>query len=282
MKYGMNSLLFEARFTNDAVGNFPRFAETGFDGVEIALQERGDIDTGLIKDKLAENGLVCSSLCSLMGPGRDLRGSAGDIIGAKNYLRDLVDAAVELGTDTIVGPHYSVVGLTGLKTDAEKKEDWIKVVAGLKEIGDYAGAKGVNLAIEPLNRFETDFLNICVDAVRLCDDIGLDNIKIHLDTFHMNIEEKDSAAAIKLAGDRLYMIHASENDRGAPGTGQVSWDAVAKAVKDVGYNRWVVMESFTPEVEIVARAASIWRQTEADGWVLASKGLGYVKELFGK
>lgn len=282
MKYGMNSLLFEARFTNEAAGNFPRFAEIGFDGVEIALQEKGDIDTGFINEKLAENNLVCSSLCSLMGPGRDLRGSQEDIATAKAYIRDLVDVAVELGTDTLVGPHYSVVGLAEMKTAAERKEDWKKVVAGLKDVGAYAAERGVNLALEPLNRFETDFLNICTDAVKLCEDVGLDNMKIHLDTFHMNIEEKDLGAAIRLAGDRLYMIHASENDRGAPGTGQVTWNQVAEAVKDIGYQRWIVMESFTPDVEIIARAASIWRQTEVDGWALASKGLEFVKGLFGR
>lgn len=282
MKYGMNSLLFEARFTNEAAGNFPRFAEIGFDGIEIALQEKGDIDTAFINDKLAENNLVCSSLCSLMGPGRDLRGSREDIATAKAYIRDLVDVAVELGTDTLVGPHYSVVGLAEMKTAAEREEDWKKVVAGLKDVGAYAAERGVNLALEPLNRFETDFLNICTDAVKLCEDVGLDNMKIHLDTFHMNIEEKDLGAAIRLAGDRLYMIHASENDRGAPGTGQVSWNQVAEAVKDIGYQRWIVMESFTPDVEIIARAASIWRQTEVDGWALASKGLEFVKGLFGR
>ncbi len=278
----MNSLLFESRFTNEAADKFPRFAEIGFDGVEIALQEKGDIDTGLINEKLAENNLVCSSLCSLMGPGRDLRGNDSDIAGAKAYLKDLVDVAVKLGTDTVVGPHYSVVGLTGLKSSAEREADWKKVVAGLKDVGAYAGEKGVFLALEPLNRFETDFLNICTDAVRLCEDVGLDSIKIHLDTFHMNIEEKDSAAAIRLAGDRLYLLHASENDRGAPGTGQVSWDSVASAIKDIGFSRWIVLESFTPEVEIIARAASIWRQTEVDGWALAVKGLDYVKGLFGR
>ena len=282
MKYGMNSLLFESRFTNEAAGNFPRFAKIGFDGVEIALQEKGDIDTAYINDKLAENNMVCSSLCSLMGPGRDLRGSRDDIAVAKAYIKDLVDVAVELGTETIVGPHYSVVGLAEMRTPEERKDDWKKVVSGLKEVGEYAGEKGVNLALEPLNRFETDFLNICTDAVKLCDDVGLDNMKIHLDTFHMNIEEKDSGAAVRLAGDRLYMLHASENDRGAPGTGQVSWNPIAKAVKDIGYQRWIVMESFTPDVEIIARAASIWRQTEEDGWALASKGLEFVKGLFGR
>lgn len=281
MKFGINTLLFEARFTNNAVNHFPRFAEIGFDGVEIALQEKGDIDPGLIRDRLTENGLVCSSLCSLMGPGRDLRGSDEEIDSAKAYLKDLVDSAAELGAPTVVGPHYSVVGLTGLKSDSERAEDWKKVVAGLKDVGEYAGEKGIVLALEPLNRFETDFLNICADALRLCEEVGLENIGIHLDTFHMHIEEKDSAAAIHSAGNRLHMIHASENDRGAPGTGQAAWKAAAAAVAEIGYDRWIVIESFTPEVEIIARAASIWRHTEKDGWALASKGLKFLKELFG-
>ena len=105
-------------------------------------------------------------------------------------------------------------------------------------------------------------------------------LKIHLDTFHMSIEEKSSADAIRNAGDLLYLLHASENDRGAPGSGQVDWNGIAQAVKDTGYDRWVVIESFTPEVEIIARAASIWRQTEKNGWILAEKGLKYLKNLF--
>ncbi|HAK45625.1 MAG TPA: xylose isomerase [Spirochaeta sp.] len=283
MKYGMNTLLFEARFTNNAVGNFPRFKEIGFDGVEIALQEKGDIDTSLVKDKLSENGLVCGSLCALVGAGTDLRGPDKAVIeSGKQYIRDLVDTAVELGAKVIVGPLYSAVGRADLIADEQRKIDWKLVKSGLKDVCGYAEDKGIFLALEPLNRFETDFMNIAEDALRMIDEVGSPMLKVHLDTFHMNIEEKSSADAIRAVGDKLYLLHASENDRGAPGTGQVDWSGIGKAVKDIGYDRWVVIESFTPEVEIIAKAASIWRQTEKDGWALAEKGLKYIKTLFGE
>ncbi len=278
----MNTLLFEARFTNDAVINFPKFKEIGFDGVEIALQEKGDIDTALVKDKLSENGLACGSLCALMGAGTDLRGPGKESIeNGKQYIRDLIDTAVEIGAQVIVGPLYSAVGRAEMVEAAQRKTDWQLVKRGLKEVCAYAEDKGIYLALEPLNRFETDFINICADALRMIDEVGSSMLKVHLDTFHMNIEEKSSADAIRAAGDLLYLLHASENDRGAPGTGQVSWESIAEALRDVQYDRWVVIESFTPEVEIIARAASIWRQTEKDGWALAEKGLKYIKDLFG-
>ena len=281
MKFGMNTLLFEARFTNDAVQKFPRYREIGFDGVEIALQEKNDIDIVFVKEKLAENNLQCGSLCALMGGKTDLRGPSKEAIdGGKKYIKDLVDTAVEIGAEVIVGPLYSAVGRAEMVEPAQRKKDWELVKTGLKEVCGYAEDKGIYLALEPLNRFETDFMNICSDAVRMIDEVGNSMLKIHLDTFHMGIEEKSSADAIRNAGDLLYLLHASENDRGAPGSGQVDWNGIAQAVKDTGYDRWVVIESFTPEVEIIARAASIWRQTEKNGWILAEKGLKYLKNLF--
>lgn len=281
MKYGMNTLLFESRFTNDAVEKFPRYNQIGFDGVELAIQEKKDIDTVFIKEKLAENNLVCGSLCALMGGATDLRGPSQNAInGGKKYIKDLVDTAVELGAEVVVGPLYSAVGRAEMVEPEQRKKDWLTVKSGLKELCSYAEDKGIYLALEPLNRFETDFMNICSDAVKMIDEVGSSMLKIHLDTFHMSIEEKSSGDAIRQAGDLLYLLHASENDRGAPGTGQVDWKGIAQAVKDTAYDRWVVIESFTPEVEIIARAASIWRQTEKDGWALAEKGLKYLKALF--
>ena len=283
MKYGMNTLLYEARFTNDAVSNFPKFKALGFDGVEIALQEKGDIDTSLVKDKLEENGLACGTICALVGAGTDLRGPDPKVIAdGKQYIRDLIDVAADLGTETIIGPLYSAVGRAEMVEPEQRKKEWKTVKEGLTEVCAYAEDKGIDLALEPLNRFETDFINICEDALRMADEIGSPKLGVHLDTFHMNIEEKSSADAVRAAGDRLFHFHASENDRGAPGTGQVEWVELAKALKDIGYDRWVVIESFTPDVEIIARAASIWRQTEKDGWTLAEKGLKYLKELLGE
>ena len=283
MKYGMNTLLFESRFTDKSAEKFPKYSGIGFDGIEIALQEKGDINTSFIKDKLSENGLVCKSLCALVGEGTDLRGPDKAVIEAgKSYIRDLVDVAVELEAELIVGPLYSAVGRANMVEPEQKKKEWDLVRSGLKEVCSYAEDKGILLSLEPLNRFETDFINICEDAIKMIDEVGSDILGLHLDTFHMHIEEKSSADAIRAAGDRMYMLHTSENDRGAPGTGQVHWKEIAQAVKDTGYDRWVVIESFTPEVEIIAKAASIWRETEKDGWALAEKGLKFIKGLFGE
>ncbi|MBM3709837.1 MAG: sugar phosphate isomerase/epimerase, partial [Actinobacteria bacterium] len=161
----------------------------------------------------------------------------------------------------------------------EKKIQWNTVVENLGKACQWAEKYGVNIALEPLNRFETDFLNICSDAVRLVKDVGSKNLKIHLDAFHMNIEEKNSAIAVLDAADLLYMFHASENDRGAPGTGQVHWKSIADALKRIKYDKWVVIESFTPDNKVIAKAASIWRQTEESAFALAEKGLGFLKGL---
>jgi D-psicose/D-tagatose/L-ribulose 3-epimerase len=281
MKFGINTLLFAGTFTDEDASLFPQFKEAGFEGVEIALEKKGDIDYGRVLESLKLNDLVCSSICGLYGPNRDLRGDKPEYVrGSIEYMKDCIDACVALGTDLFVGPHYSAVGRADLVPDVQREKQWRMVVQGLKEISTYAEERGVYLALEPLNRFESDFLNVCAQAVRLIKDVGSPMLKVHLDTFHMNIEEKSSAQAVLDAGNLLAMLHGSENDRGAPGTGQVHWRAIAEAAKKIGYDGWVVVESFTPEVKVIAKAASIWRQTEKDGMTLARKGLEFLKKTF--
>jgi len=281
MKFGINTLLYAGTFTDENVKIFKKFKEMGFDGVEIALEKKGDINYDMALNELKENDLECSSICGLFGPNRDIRGPNKEYIaGGLSYMRDCIDACISLECNLLVGPVYSAVGRANLESEEAKKEQWKTAVKNLKEVCKYAEDKGVFIALEPLNRFETDFINTCTQAINLIRDIGSNMLKIHLDTFHMNIEEKSSMQAILDAGDLLYHFHASENDRGAPGTGQVHWNKVASALKDIGYNRYIVIESFTPEVKVIAKAASIWRQTEKDGYVLAEKGLEFLKGLF--
>ena len=281
MKFGINTLLYAGTFTDENVKIFKKFKEMGFDGVEIALEKKGDINYDMALNELKENDLECSSICGLFGPNRDIRGPNKEYIaGGLSYMRDCIDACISLECNLLVGPVYSAVGRANLESEEAKKEQWKTAVKNLKEVCKYAEDKGVFIALEPLNRFETDFINTCTQAINLIRDVDSNMLKIHLDTFHMNIEEKSSMQAILDAGDLLYHFHASENDRGAPGTGQVHWNKVASALKDIGYNRYIVIESFTPEVKVIAKAASIWRQTEKDGYVLAEKGLEFLKGLF--
>ena len=281
MKFGINTLLYAATFADENIKIFKKFKEIGFDGVEIALEKKGDLNYGKTLNELKKNGLKCSSICGLFGPDRDIRGPNKDYItNGISYIKDCIDACANLECDLFVGPVYSSVGRANLETAEAKKEQWKTDVNNLKEVCKYAEDKGVFIALEPLNRFETDFINTCTQAVNLIGDVGSNMLKIHLDTFHMNIEEKSSVKALLDAGDLLYHFHASENDRGAPGTGQVHWSEITGALKDIRYNKYIVIESFTPEVKVIAKAASIWRQTEKDGYVLAEKGLKFLKEKF--
>ncbi len=280
MKFGINTFLFESPFTDKSISFLKDFKTMGFDGVEIALENKGDFNYRDVLSALKDNGLECSSICGAYGSGRDLRGKIQEQETAKQYIKDCIDACSALECEVFMGPHYSRVGRAAFEPAEAKGEQWKLVVQHLKEICEYAEHKGVYIAVEPLNRFETDFINICADVLRLIKDVGSPMLKVHLDTFHMNIEEKSLSMAILDAGENLYHIHASENDRGAPGTGTVDWKGVSDALKKIEYNRYVVIESFTPDVEIIAKAASIWRVTESSNVDLARKGLQFLKGLF--
>jgi D-psicose/D-tagatose/L-ribulose 3-epimerase len=282
MKFGVNTLLYAATFTDEHVDKlFGNFAEMGFEGVEIALEKKGDIDYKKTLKALKRNNLKCSSICGLFGENRDIRGPNKEYIeGGLSYIRDCIEACSELECELFDGPVYSSVGRATLVPEEEKKTQWDTAVKNLSKVCDRGEKYGVFIAMEPLNRFETDFINVCKDAIKMVDDVGSDMLKIHLDTFHMNIEEKNSAMAILDAGDLLYMLHTSENDRGTPGTGQVHWKSIADALERINYDGWIVIESFTPDNKVIAKAASIWRQTEESEFALAEKGLNFLKGLF--
>ena len=280
VKFGINTFLFASPFTDKSLSILKDFKRMGFDGVEVAMENRGDFDPVRLLGALKDNGLECCSVCGAYGPDRDLRGTEEEQETSKQYIKDCIAACSELECDLFMGPHYSAVGRSQMETPEARKQQWATVVRNLKEMCGYAEQKNVYLALEPLNRFETDFMNICADALRMIDAVGSPVLKVHLDTFHMNIEEKSLPSAILDAGDNLFHVHASENDRGAPGTGTVDWKGVKDALNRIGYSRYMVIESFTPDVEIIAKAASIYRETEKSSSALAQKGLDFLRALF--
>jgi D-psicose/D-tagatose/L-ribulose 3-epimerase len=159
------------------------------------------------------------------------------------------------------------------------KEEWSRVVEGLREVAQRARDLGVILCLEPLNRFETYFLNTQEDGARLVEDIGESNVRVHFDTFHANIEERNPVEALRALGTRLGHVHISENDRGIPGSGHVDWRGTMLALKAMSYNGWLTIESFAqPEPEL-ASAACIWRDLAPSGDALAREGLSFIKSL---
>ena len=259
MRIGINTFLFTSPFTTQSVKLFPTFKRWGFQTVEIPVEDPSHIDPAKVKAAADKAGIAIGSICACMGPGRDFRGTAAEQKTASDYVRGLIDQAVVLGCPRVIGPIYSVVGLADAHDDAEKK--------------------GVTLCIEPLNRFETDFLNTCDQGLKLIKAVGSKAVKLHLDTFHMNIEEKNQAAAIKKAGKLLGHFHACGSDRGTPGSDHIDWRPIVRALKQIGYKGDVVIESFTTDVKVIARAAAIWRRIEPTRDEIAVKGIKFLKKV---
>lgn len=280
MRFGLNSFLYTSPFTTESVKLFPKFKKWGFETVEIPVEAVEHIDPAKVKAAADKAGLAIGSICACMGPGRDFRGSAADQKTATEYVRRLIDQAAAMGCPRIIGPIYSVVGLIGPHDEAEKKQQFDLVVKNLKPLAAYAEKKGVTLCIEPLNRFETDFLNTCDQGLKLIKAIGSKAVKLHLDTFHMNIEEKNQADAIRKAGKHLGHFHACGSDRGTPGGDHIDWKSIVAALKEIGYDGDVVIESFTTDVKVIARAAAIWRKIEPKRDDIAVKGLANLKKFF--
>lgn len=278
MRFGINTFLFTSPFTNASTKLFAQFKRWGFDSVEIPIEDPSHIDPKYVKKQLDKHGLVCGSVCACMGPNRDLRGKPSDQRTGLKYLHELIDQMVVLECPKLVGPVYSAVGRADAVPPKQYRRQWKTVVKHLQNLCAHAARKGCQICLEPLNRFETDFINTCDQGLIMIQDVGSRALRLHLDTFHMNIEEKDQARAIRSAGKLLGHFHACGSDRGTPGNDHIDWKPIAGALKAVGYKGDVVIESFTTDVKVIARAAAIWRQIEPSRNDIAINGLKFLKK----
>ena len=280
MKFGVNTFVWVSPCTTEAIKNLaPHVRSMGFDILEIAVENPDLIDIQVVKEILRENQLE-AIVCGAFGPNRNICSSDPEIRqNARKYLLWLIDAAHQLGSETVCGPMYSSVGKDHMDDPGERQEEWQRAVSGIKEIAEVAQQKGIKLALEPLNRFETDMINVVSQGLKFIDETGMESVGFHLDTFHMHLEEKDSADAIRKAGKKVFHFHACENDRGIPGTGQVHWEVIAQALKDINYQGPVVIESFTNQVKEIARAVCIWREIAPSQDAIAVQGLNFLKAL---
>jgi D-psicose/D-tagatose/L-ribulose 3-epimerase len=280
MKFGVNTFLFTAPFTNEKFHYFKIIREMGFDGVEIVFQQKEFMDLKEARKLLREIDLSCCSLCGAFGPGKDLRGNDQERATAREFIKDGIRACADLDCDVFAGPIYSTVGRASFESKEARAKQWETVVSELQELCTYAKEYGVYLCVEVMNRFATDFLNTCSDAVRLLKDVGSSYLTIHLDTFHMNIEENNLSMAILDAGDSLYNFHVAENHRGMPGTGTIDWIGIRDALNRINYNRYIVIESFLPNVLVNGSVASIWRPLAKSSEEFAEKSLKFLEALF--
>ncbi|SDM48447.1 D-psicose/D-tagatose/L-ribulose 3-epimerase [Catalinimonas alkaloidigena] len=278
--FGVSTWLWTSPFATETVSLFSKIKAMGYDAVEIPVEDPTLIDAARVKEALEAHGLK-ALVCGAFGPTRDLTHDDPAVHETcLRYLDDCFALCQTWGAPFLAGPAYSAVGKARMVPAEQKKREWDRAVTNLQRACARAAQHGVSLALEPLNRFESDLINTADDVMRLVGDINHPAAGVALDGFHMNIEEPDIEQAIRRAGDRLLHVQVSENYRGTPGTGQTRWDAYQRGLRAVGYQGVISIESFTPKVQELAGAVCIWRNLVPDQDDFAADGLTFLKQTF--
>jgi D-psicose/D-tagatose/L-ribulose 3-epimerase len=274
MKLAINTLLWTAGFNESHLPLFPRIKSWGFDGVEVATFNFDGFPAKQIAQAALDEGLDCT-LCSALTGSMSLIGD--DPGAARDFLRKGIDTAAQMQTDLFVGPFCAPVGqLLGRRRTTD---EWSRAVDGLASLVPDLESRGVTMALEPLNRFETYFLNTVADGVKLCEQIGSKRVGLLYDSFHANIEEQHPAASFTSAAAHIAHVHTCENDRGIPGSGHVGWAALFEAIQKAKYDRWLVIESFGFSIPEIVAAACIWRDLAPNAEDIASEGVTFLRHF---
>ncbi len=282
VKFGVSTWLWTSPFNNEALSLFPKIKEMGYDVVEIPVEDPTLIEPAKVKEALLQNDLK-PIICGAFGTSRDLTNDDPAFHKTSfEYIEACLDICTKLGAGFFAGPMYSAVGKARLVSPEQKKLEWERAVTNLQKVCGMAEARGLQIALEPLNRFESDLINTAEDVMQLVRDINHPAARVLLDGFHMNIEEPDIERAIRLAGDKLIHVQVSENYRGTPGTGQTRWDDYKRGLTAIGYEGAVSIESFTPEVKELAGAVCIWRPLVPSQDGFAREGLQFLKKWAGQ
>lgn len=279
MKFGIHSLLFSETFAERDLPLLDKARAMGFDALEIIPFDPDSFPAAKVRKRAADLGLDIYTGIGLPCHANPISPEVSVRRAALAYSKRLIDLSAESGSKGYGGVTYCGWGyLTGkMRTSGE----WQWAVEHFRALAEYAAqvAPGMNLAVEPVNRFESHFINIAADAIAFCREVGLPNVRVHLDSFHMIREEDSFVRAVKTCGPLLGYVHACENQRGVPGRGQVPWMEFFRALHAVNYQGCVTIESFDPNMANIARLCCIWRKLAESSEQLATEGLRYLREV---
>ena len=279
MKFGIHSLLFTETFLEKDLPLLERCKNMGFDAVEIIPFDPDHFPAKQTKQVAEDLGLSINTGYGLPEQYNTISPDPKVRTAGIDFSKRLVDLSNEAGAEVFGGAIYCGWGYrTGKMRTAD---EWKWGVDAYREVAEHAAeTSNLILGIEPLNRFESHFINIAADAVQFIQDVGMPNVKVHLDTFHMIREEDDIHAAVLATGEHLGYVHACENQRGTPGKGLVPWADFFKALKQINYDGCITVESFDPDMESIARLCSMWRKMADSPEQLATDGLKFLKQLY--
>ena len=277
MKYGIHAGLWQAKWTDEITPILRTVADLGFDGVEISLLGMNDDKAAALGKAIKDHKLevTCSDGLS---PEHDITSNDPAIRAAGvKYLKWAIETTAKIGSRGLAGVVFAPWGVFDPLNKPARAARSAEALGSLDQV---LKDNGVRLGIEALNRFETDLVNTADEACSIARASGSDQVGALLDTFHLNMEEKDIRASIAASKDKLFHFHISDNDRGVPGSGHIPWDYVKAGLADAGYDGWIVTEIFVIAGNPASADLNIWRNIEPDATDAAKRALAFMQKTF--
>ncbi len=273
IKFGASLLSWITPVWNPEAGKYAieKTAKAGFDLIEILLPPSMEFNAKEVKQQLKTHQLEV--VCSLNLPKEAHIAFYPE--AAENLIRQAVNKTYELETDFLGGVLHGGIGVFSGNPLTDGEAEIITQV--WRHVADYAREKGVSIGIEPINRYETYVCNTAENVMDLISKTGKDNLYLHLDTFHMNIEENNFYDPVVLAGKKLKHIHMTESHRGMLGEGTVNWDQLFAALKEIDFDGNLVLENFSSSVPGMQQMVSLWQKSPYDADALAKGSLNFMK-----
>ncbi len=279
MKFGMNLLLWSGDLTDAMLPVLEELKRMGYDGVELPIFDPDPKKFAHWGKRLDEIGLRRTAVTIRTAADNPISPDAAVRAAGVEAMKRTLECCRVVGAETLCGPYHSAIGeFTG---QGPTPEEWKWGVDSMRKHAEIAAEAGVMLGVEYLNRFECYFLNTAVDTARFVREVDHPSCRMMYDTFHANIEEKGVAEAIRACAPYTVHVHISENDRSTPGEGHVAWAETFAALKQTGYDGWMVIEAFGLALPEIAAATKIWRRMYQSELQLARDGLAFMKKHAG-
>jgi D-psicose/D-tagatose/L-ribulose 3-epimerase len=272
-------MLFTENFVEESLPLLEKCKNLGFDAVEVLPFDPDNFPAAKVRAAAEALGITINTGYGLPAEYNTISPDPSVRQAGIDFSKRLIDLSYEAGAKVFGGMIYCGWGyLTGRP---RTEEEWKWGVDAYREVAEYSQRQGdLILGIEPVNRFESHFINIAADAVRFIDAVGMPNVKVHLDTFHMIREEDNIPQAVLDTASHIGYVHACENQRGIPGSGQIPWKEFFGALQKVGYDGCITIESFDPNMEKVAKLCCIWRELAESPEQLATEGLHFLQQTW--
>ena len=276
MKVGMNMLLWTTTVDESLYPTIERLKAHGYDGIEVPI---GDEDTRIYKKVatlLKGLGMGCTAVSSVFEAENPASPDPAVRQKGIDALKWRIDMAAEMGAEVLCGPFQSAFAWFSGQPPTHDERQWSKEV--LAKAAEYAEGTGVVLTPEALNRFECYLYNTLADIGATIREVNHPNLRMIYDTHHAHIEEKSQSAAILSNADIIGHVHLSENDRGVPGSGQVTWPQVFSSLRRIGYDGWLTIEAFSRSDEEFANGINVWRNYQDRHEEVYEQGITFIRE----